>query len=364
VRAPPRSGLPPVDSRPVVLHLTKPLLTASVLIAGLLVVRFFLPYMGPFLLALVLAALVDAPVNRLEKKGLARGLAVLLVLAGLVLILGAITVLVAARIWTDLNHLAVELPAWSNALEKQLAAWAARLEGISAGLPHQAGAMLSRLSAAVEAAIESTLRQALTAVAAVPGALAWFMVALLAAFFLSRDGRRLSYSLLACLPEAWSGKIRRLNREVFFGLTGFVRAQLLLMALTAALATLAFLLFRLPYAWLLGLLAGVLDIIPFVGPSGVFLPLAFGLAARGYTAAAAGLVASLAIILIIRQLAEPLIISAKVGLHPLTSLAAVYIGIKVSGFTGLFAGPLAALALKALWLGVIRPLFLLPPPDG
>jgi predicted PurR-regulated permease PerM len=50
--------------------------------------------------------------------------------------------------------------------------------------------------------------------------------------------------------------------------------------------------------------------------------------------------------LIVRQLVEPKIVGSTLGIHPLLTLASVYIGLELLGFIGIFAGPMVALFIK------------------
>jgi hypothetical protein len=77
---------------------------------ALAAVSFLSPFVGPFLLALLLAALIDQPANWLEKLGLPRGLAVLLLLAGLAVLVAGSLILVVLNVVQDVNQLAEKLP--------------------------------------------------------------------------------------------------------------------------------------------------------------------------------------------------------------------------------------------------------------
>ena len=60
----------------------------------------------------------------------------------------------------------------------------------------------------------------------------------------------------------------------------------------------------------------------------------------------AGLLILYGVILIVRQIAEPKIVGNSIGLHPLATLASVYLGIRFAGFLGIFIGPIVALCIK------------------
>ncbi|MGI6611417.1 MAG: AI-2E family transporter [Limnochordia bacterium] len=314
---------------------------------ALAAVSFLSPFVGPFLLALLLAALIDQPANRLEKLGLPRGLAVLLLLAGLAVLVAGSLILVVLNVVQDVNQLAEKLPEFRYEVLTKIV-W---LNQLVAELPPPVYDLIRSSTSQLAQTLELLVGGFFAAVAELPSALARLVVAVLAAFFLARDGRALARSLVASLPPSWRRRGAELNRGIFAGMVGFVRAQVLLVAVSAVLCTASLLIFGMPYAWLLGTLAGILDIIPLMGPGTLFVPLAVWQWLTGSKAVAAGLATSLGLVLLIRQGIEPLLIAGQANLHPLTSLAAIYFGVRFWGFPGLFMGPLLAITLKALWLG-------------
>src|SRR5690606_31367448 len=130
------------------------------------------------------------------------------------------------------------------------------------------------------------------------------------------------------VPRGWRAELLRLKDEILAGLIGFVKAQAVLMALSASLSILGLSLFGYPYAWALGAFAGVLDLAPMVGPSGVFAPLVAAGLIFGDWMRTIGIACVWAVVLIVRQVIEPEIVGRHVGIHPLTSVAAVYLGVK------------------------------------
>ena len=69
-----------------------------------------------------------------------------------------------------------------------------------------------------------------------------------------------------------------------------------------------------------------------------------------------------AIILIVRQLVEPRIVSNKIGIHPIFTLIAMYTGFKIIGILGLFVGPIVLIILKNIFSvsienGIIKSIF-------
>ncbi|MGI6081481.1 MAG: AI-2E family transporter [Limnochordia bacterium] len=315
-------------------------------LSAIVAVSILSPFVGPFLLALLLAALIDQPVNWLEERGLPRGLAVLVLLSSLALVAGLSLVVVVLNITKDISRLADTLPQ----LRHHFVSGLVRFSQLAADLPGPVHDLVRGSIDQISRTLELLVGRFFSALTELPGALSRLVVAVLASFFLARDGRSLARSFVANLPPSWQRQVAELNRGIFAGIAGFVRAQALIVVLSSVLCTTSLLIFGMPYAWLLGTLAGILDIIPLVGPSALFVPLAAWQWYGGSKAVAAGLAVSLSLVLLIRQGIEPVLIAGQANLHPLTSLAAVYFGVRLWGFPGLFLGPLLAISVKTLWL--------------
>ncbi len=127
-------------------------------------------------------------------------------------------------------------------------------------------------------------------------------------------------------------------------LGAFIRGEIILIAFVSILASLAFFLVDEPYWLLIGIGAGILEIVPVVGPmAALALAVAAGLTSSWHTAVAAG-VALLAIRLLEDYLVTPRVLGGAVGLPPLLTLVSVSVtGVLLGSFYVLLSIPLAAL---------------------
>lgn len=328
---------------------------AIVLIAGLVLARNLWGYVSPFLLAILLASIIDPWVDRLENRGVPRAFGALAVIAALgAAACGAAWALVV-NVLREVETLRSKIPEYVAGMRGLVESMRAMSERLLSELPHPFDETLER---GIESASE-TLAAAATELLARAGALPGFffvaLVALAAAYFLSRDKRELGDFLLRLFPPAWRGEIRRLKLEITGGLIGFVRAQLILVALSSGLSVAGLLLFAYPYAWLLGIFAGALDLVPMVGPSGVFVPLIVLSALLGDWNRSIGTACVWLTVLLVRQIVEPDVVGRHVGLHPLTTLLAAYLGGAWLGLHGVLVGPIAAIAIKAICVVSILP---------
>ncbi|MBT8215039.1 MAG: AI-2E family transporter [Acidimicrobiia bacterium] len=174
--------------------------------------------------------------------------------------------------------------------------------------------------------------------------LVFFLVPVLA-FYVLLDLPRLREESVSLLPESTREETIHVGRQINHALGGFLRGQLLVALIVGVLMSVGFLIIDLPFWLIIGMVAGLLNIIPFVGPwVGGGLGVLAGLAAADVTTALlAGLVA-----LIVQQIdnnfISPTVLRATVRLHPAVIILVLLGGGAVAGIWGvILAVPVAAI---------------------
>lgn len=97
-----------------------------------------------------------------------------------------------------------------------------------------------------------------------------------------------------------------------------------------------------------GILAGCLDVLPFIGTGIVLVPIAVWQLLNGYYAAAAVCLALYIACIVIREFLEPKLIGEKLGIAPVLMMLGIYAGIKLFGVAGIIEGPLALIVIYQL----------------
>ena len=116
------------------------------------------------------------------------------------------------------------------------------------------------------------------------------------------------------------------------------------------------------YPLLDALAIGFVDALPILGSGTVIIPWAIISAIDGNLNLAIGLVVLLIIITVIRQLAEPKVVSKQIGIHPIFTLIAMYTGFKAIGILGLLIGPIVLIVFSNIFeslidRGVVKTIF-------
>lgn len=134
----------------------------------------------------------------------------------------------------------------------------------------------------------------------------------------------------------------------------FVRAQVIIMSSIGVAAAVVLGVCGIRHGVLWGLLAGVLDALPFVGTGIVLVPLGIQqLFLENYWQAAVCLLVYV-VCIFIRELLEPRLIGRRVGIHPVAVLVSIYAGIRLFGVWGIVAGPLGMVIVWQSYLSLAR----------
>jgi predicted PurR-regulated permease PerM len=165
----------------------------------------------------------------------------------------------------------------------------------------------------------------------------WLVLIPILAFFLLKDADSFRQSALQMLPRGrlrWRGD--ELFQDVNAALAAYIRAQLIACLLIGVLCTLGFILLGVPYALVLGLMAGFFEFIPLAGPLTVAI-VAIIVASFHSSGTATGVLVFLFVLRILQDYVfYPRIIGQGIHLHPLAVILAILAGAELAGIAGIF----------------------------
>ena len=118
-----------------------------------------------------------------------------------------------------------------------------------------------------------------------------------------------------------------------------MKAYSILISITAIITIVGLKILGISYIFTIGILVGILDILPILGPGTLFIPWIIWEIISGDTGFAVSLLVLYVIISVVRQFLEPKIIGDNIGLHPLATLISLYVGLQLGGIVGMIAGP-------------------------
>ncbi len=159
-------------------------------------------------------------------------------------------------------------------------------------------------------------------------------------FYFLRDGERFTNWLEATLPIPRRKKMQIIN-HVRQNVDAFVHVTLLIGIIQAILAGVGFLIFGLEYPFLAGAVAGLLSLLPIVGPYFLYGPVGAYLIFSGNMTAGIGILAyGFVLGSILDYAARPLLLGRKANIHPLIIFIGVFGGLSMLGLIGVIIGPI------------------------
>ncbi len=303
----------------------------------------------PFTLAWGVAFFLQPIVRWLERKTHLRRHR----LGGIVAIfffatIGTLFLFFTARLLDEMIHLFSEMEEHKEALTQAIVAQIERVrphipflrrrpaldtQSFSAHMWHILSRLASQNSTRISSLVSALLR-------VLPTSLFSFVVFLLASVYLCADFQEVNAFLLSRIPQQWCFRLHAGKRQFLRYLLRYLRAYGLLLVLTFVQLLVGLSLLRLPYALGLAFLIACIDILPVLGVGTVLLPWGAVYLLLGNYYVGFGLWILFCVITVVRQVAEPHILGAQIGLHPLPTLLATYLGFRLLGFLGLLIAPL------------------------
>lgn len=326
-------------------------------------IQFIMPYFLPFVIALVLAVLIDPLVGFLEKKKLSRGLAVFFSLAVFLLIFFLLVVVMVSQVYIQLERLIRNLPEYEKLGQDLL--WIAD-QDIHITELLESWELPPAISRTIDDNLESLYQQGLALLSSIidffldvirslPNIFIITVIIFIATFFFSRDRTMILAAFLNFVPKPWKEDVRSLLKEIATAVFGFIRAISILISITIIISIVGLELLSSEYSLIMAFTAGILDLIPVIGPSLIYIPWAVISFFTGDIAFGMGLLIIYLIIAVVRQVAEARILGQSIGIHPLATLISIYVGLRIFGVSGFFIGPGLLILLKSIYRAGLLP---------
>ncbi|MFO1121118.1 MAG: AI-2E family transporter [Hyphomicrobiales bacterium] len=332
------------------MSLNRQVLVWSIALVALVVFLWLLsPILLPFIAGLVLAYFLDPVADTLERLGLPRLAATLVILLSAIVVLLSGVFILAPLLNDQLARLATDLPSLIDSLVARFDLLApAWLKAMIAESGSNIQGSVTDLAGKAVGWLVSLFSSLLSGGAALVNVISLMVVTPIVAFYLLADWDHMVAKVDTWLPRDHVEVLRQLAREIDAAMAGFIRGQGTVCLLLGAFYAVSLSLAGLKFGLAIGLLAGFLTFIPYAGAmiGGV---LAIGVALVQFWP---DYVAILSVVAIfgVGQFLEgnflsPKLVGKSVGLHPVWLMFALFAFGYVFGFVGLLlAVPMAAAA--------------------
>lgn len=317
-----------------------------VIVAVCILLYLLGPILTPFLIGAGLAYLSDPWADRIEAKGLSRTSATVLVFSVMVAVLVIVIVVLVPLLQQQIAVVIAKVPDYIDWLQKQALPWLQQfgLPAIDLDLESIKQAIVKHWQQAGGVAagvLGSVTRSGLTLLTW----LANLMLIPLVAFYLLRDWDVLIAHIGDLIPRRKAPLVKRLARDCDVVLSGFLRGQLSVMLALGAIYTIGLWLMGLDLALLIGVFAGLVSFVPYLG---FILGILFASIVALMQFQDAFHLLMVFLVFGVGQTLEsfvltPWLVGDRIGLHPVTVIFAVMAGGQLFGFVGvLLALPIAA----------------------
>jgi len=341
----PRRGLLDRDWRKALVILLTVLACVALLWVVWQVISPILHTLVLFGLASVLAFSLSGPVDLLSTRIGNRFLAILGVylLVGIVVIGGIIAL--AGPFVRQASDLASALPQYASELQARAPEMQTTLGQY--GIQTDLDQLKAQAASAIERGGTDVLKNLVGTLAEVGGMILDIVLALVISLYLLVDGSRFGARSLALIPAQHRAKALFLQDNVSRVLGGYLRAQLTLAVIVGVMTGIGTALLGLPYPVVLGVLAGLFELVPMFGPILSAVPAVLVSLFMPFPTVVWVVLFFVVIQQLENNILAPRISGHAVGLHPLGALFALLAGFQLAGLLGgLFAVPLAGV----LWV--------------
>lgn len=328
---------------------TKWLVIISSLLVLVWIVYRFSQIISPLAIAVILAYVLNPPVRFLTARiKLHRTLAVASVYLALIVILSLALVAFVPSLIQQVTSINVDfqniVEGISRFFEQPLFIFGFYVDLLD---------VYQEVSGTLQSIISPLASQTVSFLIGLASGFAWLIFVLIVSFYLLKDLGKLGRSIYGLVPPDYRDEVRRLGEEVNVVWSAFFRSQLVLCAVVGTVVGVTMRVVGVRNALILGIIAGVLEIIPNVGPIIAAIPAVLIAYFQGstYLSLSNGWVALLVIGLyvVIQQLENnilvPRIIGRSLNLHPLVVIIGAIAGANLAGILGMF---LAAPTLASL----------------
>jgi len=304
-----------------------------------------------FVVAVVCSYIVSPVISYLEGHGFSRIVAIIGVFV-------VFNVLLVLSIWAlspivvkQLSALKESLPQYVDATVKVFNSATAMLNSNSGGVFHfdvsdQVKDWLTSKSTQIATSLPGFLSSSASVLVLSP----------LLVFFILKDGHSISRQILRVVPNSLFELTLSLQSQISDQIGQFIRARLLESAIVGAVVFIGLWIMGIPFSFLLAVIAGVANLIPYIGPIVGAVPgcvIAFADTGFGGQLILVGVVYALGQ-LIDMIFIIPLLVARIVDLHPVSVILSVILGAKILGVLGMLISIPVASSLKVILVNVYR----------
>ncbi len=327
-----------------------------------IVAYFILPISIPLIAAFITALILSPAVNGLHKRvKLKRNISVMIVFTLFVCFIGLTGYFITTQVITQGTQIVENLPQYINDINRAWWSFQRNLEAEYGTLPpdlvKEINNHVSQTLTTIRTAIadRNLINDVASIITSIPGYLVTFIVYLIALFLFMLELPTLKKKTFSYLSDRTKEKVNFMTSRLSYVIWGFVKAQFLVSIIIFVVSLIGLLLIVPEVALLMAFIIWIIDFIPLIGSIAILAPWAIFQLIAGNVTIGTQLLILAAVLLIIRRTVEPKVMGQQIGLSPLATLIAMYLGLMLFGVMGFIIGPLIVIAFtSAKEAGIIK----------
>lgn len=321
------------------------------------IIIFLLKYVLRFFLPLIVSLAVVIPLQCLcyrkgwlirRGKGLLAGFIFLLILCSFLLVIGGIATFLLQEIQNVLQNLPY-YEAYLVSTIEHTGTWFEHFFGMESGIIQQRLYLLCKECITLLSANGGTLiSKSFSYIADIGQFCVFLVVSFICIVLFAKETDRWKQVLLNLAVTAPSidrllSAILRIGKKIGSMLSAYFRTQSCILCLICITTIIGLFLAKVPHAFIYGLLAGIFDMLPFIGTGIILVPLAFLQLLQGNILYAIVVIITYILCMVIREFLEPRLMGNRIAISPVGILISIYAGVMFYGIGGVLLGPVTLL---------------------
>ncbi|RKD34780.1 AI-2E family transporter [Thermohalobacter berrensis] len=303
----------------------------------------------PFIFAIIFAYLLNPLVNRLENKGISRVFGILIVYVLLIGIVLVISFSIFPKIANEFKKLVEVLPTYFNQLydffNNMYIRYSENIENLPPEFQAVKNIVRENLNTIQNTVLNSIRNLTNTIINMFSRILSFIIIPILTFYFL-KDKDVFKKKLFLILPKPYRTDVVKVTREIDSVLGKFIRGQLIVAAFVGISTTIGLLILKVDFALIIGLIAGIANVIPYFGPIiGAIPAIIFAFLDKP-----SKVLWVIILFTVIQQIESgiisPKVVGKSVGLHPVIVILSLLIGGSFFGVLGMLLAVPVAVIIK------------------
>lgn len=328
------------------------------LTCAVLALKFGWEYLTPFVIAFIVTFCLKPIVNAVNIHfKIKRNVAAIFCVSLFYILTGALITFIGLQLILFVRNMFFVLPDYYNQeiapavsdLLYRLQQFVVTVDpGITATVEDYVISVMANLGEWVSSFSVTMLAKLSSGIASVPGLFIKTLITIIATFFMSVDYYEITFFVAKQLNTRQISLLYDAENYAKTALVQYIRSYALILFITFAEIALGLWILGVKRPFIIAMLIAVFDILPAVGTGGIIIPWGIIAIALGDFFLGIGLLALYLIVTVVRNTLEPKIVGEQVGLHPVATLMAMFLGSKIMGIVGLFGFPIALVILIKL----------------